>query len=190
MKESEHVTKRREDFYLNYEEYRKNLYRYALKMTSNEAQAEEIADGTLVGVLDSMERRAWPEEIRDFNAYLIGSAKFRCIEWWRRPKEESLEGDEQSSQTQKALERKAMQDNNPTSRLENDIYYKELFRSVPLKVILSGLSEYEMNLLNMHAVEGLDAEEIAEALGKEPDSVKYQLNKLYAKIRYRARQLK
>jgi DNA-binding CsgD family transcriptional regulator len=95
---------------------------------------------------------------------------------------------EQSEQVRQALLYEAMQ-NNPTARLEDDLYYKELFQSLPMPVILGGLSDYELRLLYMNAVEEMSPKEIALIVNEDPARVRYALNKIYSKIRYRLRKI-
>ena len=97
--------------------------------------------------------------------------------------------DEQTEQVRQALLRDAMQNNNPTSRLERKMYYEELFKALPLQVILGGLSAYELSLLYMDAVDEMSPKEIAQVVNEDADRVRYQVNKIYAKIRYRVRKL-
>ena len=177
---------------MNWRNHNKRLHRYALRKICNETDAEEIADQTLVRFLEYMERREWQEEIRSVKAYLYGIAKNLCAEVMsRRMRETTLDSDdddEQGEQTRRILEKKAMQDNNPTSRLENDIRLRELLDSLP-KALVTKLSAEEKRLLYMHKALDMNAEEISQALCRDVFRVRYELNKLDAKIRYRVRQL-
>jgi RNA polymerase sigma factor (sigma-70 family) len=190
MDSSDHAASQDQQFYWNYEEYRRQLYRYALGKMRNKAEAEEITDEAIVRFITSMEKRRWRDEIRNVKAYLIRIASRLCtIRLLRQSVETPLDNDdndEQSGQTTTVLERKAMQDNEHTSRVENGIYYKELLHSLP-KAIFSDLTEYELKLLYMHVVKEMKAEEMAKALGEDTDRIRYQINKLLAKLRYRAR---
>ncbi len=191
MDADELAIERRHQFFANWEGYSVMLFLYILKKIRNRVDAEDLAVQTLVNFLVFMEGRQWQEDIRSVTAYLKTIARNLCVEWLRRHgKEMSMDhDDEQGKKARKALERDAVEENNPTSRLEEIIRSSEEFHSRPLKIILGGLSEYELRLLYMHAVDEMKAEEIATAVSGNVDSVRYQLNKLYAKIRYRVGRL-
>jgi RNA polymerase sigma factor (sigma-70 family) len=187
MDESEHAAKRREQFESNCERYRKELYYFTLSKVRNKADAEDISNETILCFFKSMESRGWPE-IGNVMAYLIESAKNLCIKRARRPPEDSLDdlGDEEGEQIRNRLDKKAMQDNDPTSGYEHAIRSKKLLQRLH-ETILSDLTEEEWSLLYMRDVEGMKAKEIAEELGMHVDSVRYKLNMLGARIRYRLR---
>lgn len=180
---------RREQFTLKYPEYRQHVFRYTLSLTRNETEAEEIADEVIFRFYKSMDGRRWQFDVQNVKAYLLTIARKVCVEWWRRPKGESLahDDDEQSEQLRGPLERLAMSENDHTRRLESEIYYKELLRRLP-KNLLAKLSEYELQLLRMHAVWDYSTAEIADELGKTEERVRYDVTKLMGKLRYRGRQ--
>jgi RNA polymerase sigma factor (sigma-70 family) len=189
--ESDHVTKQREDFDANYTRYRKELGYIVLRNVRNKADAEEICDETIVNFLKSMERRGWPK-IENILGYLVRSAKRTAMKRARRhSKEVSItdHGDEQSKGVGKSLDEKAVRENDPTNRYQDALRSGEVLQHMR-ETILSDLSDEEWDLLNLHHVEQMKAIEIAESLNMDVYRVRYQINKLSAKIRYRARQFR
>jgi RNA polymerase sigma factor (sigma-70 family) len=181
---------RRQQFEKNFDKHNSQLKRYILRNVHNEADAEELAAQTLFRFFEFMEGRQWEEEIGSVTAYLYGIAKHDCARFMsRRHKETTLDSDdeEEGAQTRRIMEKKAMQENNPTSRIEKEIYYEELYHRLPA-IIFHDVTEDEFKLFCMHHVEQMNAAEIAAELGKDPELIGYKLNKLSAKIRYRARQ--
>jgi hypothetical protein len=93
---------------------------------------------------------------------------------------------EQNEPIQRELDDKAMQSNNPIANIENSIYFVELYRLLPLRNILVGLSEYELRLLLLRKVEEMTFEEIALDVSGNAYQIEHDFNKLMAKIRARA----
>src|SRR5205814_1175241 len=152
---------------------------FVLSMIRNKTIAEEITQDTILRFLEFMDKRRWEEDVRNVKAYLITIAKMLCFDWWRRLSEgeQMNSGDEQSEQIRKALERKAMQENDPTARIVNDIYYEELYKSLP-KSIWCDLTEEELRLFYLHSIMEMTPKEIAQADGQDADSIQGQLNRL------------
>lgn len=71
--------------------------------------------------------------------------------------------------------------------IERHIYYKERFQQLPMKTILKDFTQEELELLELNIVEERNAEEIAELLNRDVNVVRVELNALWAKLRYRAR---
>lgn len=181
---------RRQDFEANSERYSRELCYYFLSKTHNKTLAEELAQETIVHFLDYMDKTGWEQEIHNVMAYLIRIGRNLTVDWARRTREEALVTDdsEQGARIRKVLEERARQENDPTSHIEDGIYYTEASGSVPLKVILGGLTEYELTIFRMSAVDEMTAAEIAEQVGVDVNTVRHQLNGIRVKVRYRARQ--
>ena len=96
-----------------------------------------------------------------------------------------MEDDDRSDEV--LPQRDTGQSDDPSEEIENRIYMEELLHSMPLKFILSGLSKEELRLFKLRYVKDLSSKEIAKALNQNVGQVSYDLNKLIAKIRYRAR---
>ena len=75
---------------------------------------------------------------------------------------------------------------NPLLNIEKAGEMKKLRRDVPLKIIIAGLSRDELSLFTRYK-EGLTPERIAEEMGNDVESVRYQLLKIEHKIIYRSR---
>jgi DNA-directed RNA polymerase specialized sigma24 family protein len=88
-----------------------------------------------------------------------------------------------------ALARDTIQVDDSVARIDEEIYHRELYQALPWKVILGGFGEYEKRLLILSMVEEMSAKEVAQALGTDISKVRYDLNKLRAKIRARVKRL-
>ena len=73
------------------------------------------------------------------------------------------------------------------SRIDDDTSGLEKLRKEALRQILQVLSEYDMYLLELHKVEDLSANTIAELTGEDVHWLRYQLKKIEARVRNRAR---
>lgn len=191
MDGSGHAVALRLEFESHWGEYEEKLRRYALRILGNEDDAEEVARQAMTDHLESMERRLWNVELVSTEAYLKVIARNLCYALWsRRSRETPLySSGEEGEKTLKALEEKAMRENDPTSRLNDKIAKGELLNAIP-KVVSSKLSDEEKEILYLHFTQQLGAKEIAAVLGKDVDYIRYQLNKLKAKIRYRVKKIK
>jgi RNA polymerase sigma factor (sigma-70 family) len=189
--DKEHAIERRRQFESNCEEHRRHVYLLILGKIRNATDAQDLTQETILRFLNIMDKNGWEKEINDVGAYTSEIARNLCNEWFAKHwRETPLEADdEEGKQTLEALEDKAVRENDLTSSIEDEIYNWEIFRGLPLKTILGRLTEDERQLLRMLFVDGLDAEEIANELGRSVERVRYQINKLMAKLRYRGRRL-
>jgi RNA polymerase sigma factor (sigma-70 family) len=187
----------RQLFEQNCPEYYKFLLHFLSRLIGNKTEAEELTQETFLNFQVFMERHEWKWEVKSFRAYLVTTAihlrkdAWRGKDLWKGLREEGSVDydDEQSDRVRKVLDREAMQSNNPTSNIESGILFKELFKSLPLKTILSGLDPYQLEILWLKEVEELTLEEIAQRVHKETAQVRYDLQKLDAAFRYRVRKL-
>jgi RNA polymerase sigma factor (sigma-70 family) len=188
MDESAHAVESRLEFYSNWEVYKKLLLGYALRILGNEADAEDVASQAMTNYLTSMERRRWTVQIVSTPAYLKVIARNLCFALLRRRgRETRLESSgEQGEKTLKAIEEKAMRENDPTARFDKEIEKEQLLKALP-KAVTSKLTEEEKDIYYMHFTLKLGVEEIAAALDKDVHYTRYQVNKLKAKIRYRVK---
>lgn len=183
------ANERRQQFDQNCAEYYSSLLRYLLFVTRNLTVAEEIAQKTFLRFLSRMNRTQWEVEVKNVKAYLMTTARRLCIDMWKGAGEEELVSydDEQNEQVQEALQRRAKECDETVARIENSIYYKELYQSLPLNIILAGMSEYEKSILYMNAVDEMSAEEIAPIVKEAPGQVRYDLQKIHSRLGYRVR---
>lgn len=194
--EEEHAIERRRQSESDCEKHRTQVYRLILGKIRNATYAEDLTQQVMLLFLRIMDKSGWEKEIDDVGAYLCRIAINLSNKWfekhWREvPLEADDDDDEQTLEAPegKAVREKSVRENDPTSRLEDDIHNWERLRSLPLKIILGRLTEYERQLLWMLFVEDLDAEEIAKKLGADVERVRYHINRLMAKIRARGRRL-
>jgi RNA polymerase sigma-70 factor (ECF subfamily) len=161
--------------------YYHKLMQYAYRLTGDMAEAEDIVQEATYRVLRT---EITPIELQSAYAYLHRSVKNAFVD---KLKKERV-GEHLSLDEQKGLLDELVVVS-PSDTIENDIYYKELLASLPKSILFGGLSEYEIKLLFMDAVEEMNPNEIAAALGEDADRIRYHLNRLYARIRYRVRKL-
>jgi DNA-directed RNA polymerase specialized sigma24 family protein len=136
-----------------------------------------------------MNRTQWEVEVKNVKAYLLTTARHLCIDMWKNTGEEELVSydDELNEEVQDALQRKAKECDESVARIESSIYYKELYQSLPLNIILAGMSEYEKSILYMNAVDEMSPEEIAPIVKQPPGQVRYDLQKIHSRLGYRVR---
>lgn len=170
------------------EKYYRKVHQIILSMTRNATIAQELAQQTMLLFLRIMEKK----EIANVGAYLNKIARRLSLAWIRKSRREiPLESeDEEGRQTLEALEGKAVLENDPTSRLLDELETWEQFRDMPWKILLGRLTDEERRLLYMLFVDDLNAEAIAEKLGTDVKRVRRQINRIMAKLRWRARQLR
>ena len=162
------------------------LFHHALRLTNNQTEAEEITQTAFMRFLLRVKRKK--KEVRYVQAYLSKTVNNLWIDVLnRRRKEMAVSYDD--DQIRETLEHEAAQSDDSVSSIENRIYFKELQRALPLKVILGGLEEYEKQLLLLKKVDERSIKEIAVIVGKDICQVRYDLQKLGAKLRYRVRKL-
>jgi|GEM_PF-2814372 len=86
-------------------------------------------------------------------------------------------------------ERDAIARDTTAEEAENRIDARELAQTLPFRLLMGHLSERERLLACLHYVGDLSVAQIAEQLGEDTPAVRYDLNKLKIKIRYRARRI-
>ncbi|HBB96008.1 MAG TPA: hypothetical protein DC054_11520 [Blastocatellia bacterium] len=72
---------------------------------------------------------------------------------------------------------------------DNRIDALELAKTLPFRVLMGHLSEHELLLASLYYVGDLSVDQIAEKLGEDTQAVRFNLNRLKIKIRYRARRI-
>ena len=77
-----------------------------------------------------------------------------------------------------------------TTDVERRIYYEELYQQLPMNTILKDLTEEERELIQLHIIEERSTKEIAKLLNKDVKEVRWEWNKLSAKLRTRARSVR
>lgn len=187
----------RQLFEQNCAEYHRFLLHFLLRLLGNETEAEELTQEAFLHMQAFMERHQWKREVKSFRAYLVTTAihirkdAWRGKDLWKGWREEgSVDyNDEQAEHVRKVLDREAMQSNNPTSDIENGIFFKELYDELPLKTILRDLEPYQLEILKLEAVDEMSPDEIALVVGRETAQVRYDLQKIHALLRYRVQKL-
>lgn len=175
------------EFEANIEKYFKDLFRGVMRLTHDRTEAEGITQATLLRFFRLMDSNDWNSEIKNTHAYLMKIAK----QIWNDRKRKAAMAPRSYDEAEEfeELDRSAADSGDNAGGIENHIYLKEMLKTVPLKVIFNGVNEYEKQLFYLKNIEEMSFTDISNAVGKSPKQVRNDLNRLQAKIRFRARQL-
>jgi RNA polymerase sigma-70 factor (ECF subfamily) len=185
MSELSATTNDQKDFASLYHEYYDLVFRLVMRLTSDREEAEDIAQTTFVRFFRLMKRKI---KINDDQAYLARIAINLCNDRWKRKgKENAVSYDD--DKTREAMDRQTAQSDESVVTMENRIYAKELYSKLPLNVIMTGLSDYEKEIFSLRKVDELSIKQVAETVGRDICQVRYDLQKIEARIRYRVRKL-
>jgi len=155
------------------------------KWTHNRADAEDIAQQAICLLIARVERSGLLGDIEDEKKYLYVIARnLWNDELRRRYKAPSI-----SLESDKKLESALISPNNPLLDLEKAAELTALRDRVPEKIKFGGLSDYEIELYILNQVKGLTPKAIARLKGGDVDSIRYQITKVTAKVRYRIRKI-
>src|ERR1044071_3826737 len=155
-----------------------SLFRQVIKLTRNRRDAEEITQTAFMKVLEQMQRPNWGIDTKSIRAYLGQTARNLHRDRWRS-KSQTLSYDDEN--VRETIEQEAVSKDDSVARMDNRIYYKELFEALP-NVILKDTTDYEQQLLQLRKVDQLSWEQIAEVVGRSANQVRYDLHKLEARI--------
>jgi RNA polymerase sigma factor (sigma-70 family) len=158
-----------------------SLFRQVIKLTRNRRDAEDITQSAFMKVLEQMQRPNWKIDTKSIRAYLGQTARNLHRDRWRS-KSKTISYDD--NDVRETIEQRAAVNDDSVARMDNRIYYKELFEALP-NVILKDSTDYERQLLQLRKVDQLPWEEIAEIVGRSVNQVRYDLHKLEARLRYR-----
>jgi RNA polymerase sigma factor (sigma-70 family) len=187
----ENGERRRQAFKQNWSAYYKRLYPFALKLTENEADAEDITQEALLAYQAHREKNQWEAKVNNEIAYLKTIIRNQRNDLWRRRKQEGLVScdDEQDEQTRRELDRVAMRSDDFRTAIEDGVDFKKLYHALPIKIILNGLTDEELEFYYLNVVDQMTPTQIARQLGLDENYVRYQVNKTKAKIRGRVKGL-
>jgi len=188
MSEANATTLDQEDFAELYREHRAMLTRLVMRLTSDREVADDITQSAFLRFLRLMKRKQWKIEIEDVQAYLARIAINLCNDRWKtQEKEKAVSYDD--DKTREALDRETAQSDESVVTIENRIYFKELYRALPLKVILTGLNAYEEQIFLLRRIDRLSIKEVADTVDRDVCQVRYDLQKIEARIRYRVKKI-
>ncbi len=179
-------TQRRTRFHERAQEYRKMLLAFATRLTGEHGLAEEIAQETMVNYLTLREADHWQQDLKNEAAYLFKMARnFVRNEWRAQCKFKSVSLDQPlDHQLRKDLSTLTV-----SLDVEKQIYLEELCQTLPLKAILGGLSGREMQLLYLSRIQELSYEQIARKVNENPVVVRYELQRILARVQARAKKI-
>jgi RNA polymerase sigma factor (sigma-70 family) len=187
MSEPNASTFDQKDFAELYGEYHDVLIRLVMRLTSDREEADDIAQTAFLRFIRLMKRKQWKIEIKDVQAYLARIAINLCNDRWKaKGKENAVSYDD--NKTREAVDRETAQTDDSVATMENRICAKELYRALP-KVIMAGLNDYEEQIFLLRRVDGLSIKEVADTVGRSICQVRYDLQKVEARIRYRVRKV-
>lgn len=158
----------------------KNLITYAVRLTRDPVEAEDLVQEAIYLLLKT---RVTPESTYNYLCRIIRNVYVDKFHKRRHVQLISIDDKENKELYNQLV-------NSPVNRIENDLYYKELIASSLVLVLLKGLNEKEKNIYLMNVVEEMSAKEIAAVLDADVNLIRYELNRINAKLRYRARQLR
>lgn len=156
-----------------FEEHVPRVYRFALRLTGNKDDAEDLTQSTLL--------RAWNDRSQLRNSSAVRSWLFTIAAnlWWSRLR-------------RKDREERFMRGTKPADRQrvllpEEEIIIKEDLHRV--RETMDGLPERQRQILYLHACESFSLPEIAEILSLNPQAVKASLSLARKRMRQQLRDL-
>ena len=151
--------------------------------------AGDIALEAVCRFLNSMNERDWSQEIRSFDAFLTTTARNCLRSRWKAQRKMLLVSlDSEFNDKLHEEVNQALSLIRGSSGIDDEGEDMKELREKVLRQLLDGLTEYDKYLLKLHHVEDLSPKEIAKQTGKDVYWVRYQLGKIGARIRYRAKQ--
>jgi RNA polymerase sigma-70 factor (ECF subfamily) len=178
----ETITGRQESWKSIIERDYEKLLQYAFWLTRDTTKAEDVVQEAVYQMLKA---EFTPGSINNLSQYLRKVMRNIYVDSWK--KGQDVHHISIDDREHKELHNQLSKD--PTSRIEDDLYYKELMAAYPMRILLIGFDQEDLNLLFMNAIEEMSAKEIAAVLAKDVREVRHQLNRMYAKVRYRARKM-
>jgi RNA polymerase sigma factor (sigma-70 family) len=164
------------------------LFGIVFSWTLDADLASDIAQEAFTRFISHMNAQGWSQDIKSFEAYLNRTAKNLLVDLLR----------------QQAKRRFESLDNDPDRKLHNEVdqvlllravftgldteELEKLHEEVPEQMIFRGLSDEDRELLILHKVKDLKPMQIARQRGDDPDKLRYRLQKMETRIRYRAKQ--
>ncbi len=188
MKKANDRKERKRRFEEDAAEVLSKLFRIVYHRTHDADLAGDIAQEAACRFLDSMNGRDWSLDIKSFDAFLIRIA-LNCLNsrWRAEGKLRFVSLDSDFDEKLQEEMNQALESDGRFTGVDDDRNLENLRKEVLLQ-LLDGLTEYDKYLLELHRVEDRSAKAIAEITGESVDWVRYQLAKIEARIRYRAKQ--
>jgi RNA polymerase sigma factor (sigma-70 family) len=183
--ESDHAKKTRLEFETKLVAFLADLYRYVSSWINNKSDVEDTVNEVILRAWCYMEDRKWEPVIKNFEAFIITIARNLRNDLWSKRKKEGLESLESRDADEPG--RDPVQSYDLAAIIERRVYIQDLYRTLPLQIILQDLDEYELRILYKKHAEDMKLAEIAEEEKVDIHLLRFQFISLHAKIRYRAR---
>ena len=163
-------------------------FRILYSFTHDADLAADLAQEAACRFLLYMNGRDWSPDIKSFDAFLIRTA-LNCLKsrWRAEGKLWFVSLDSDFTEKLEEEINKALGLNEGSIGADDGKDLENLHQEV-LFQLLDGLTEDDKYLLRLRRVEDLSWEEIAEITGKDVYWVRYQVTKIEARARYRAKQ--
>lgn len=164
-------------------------FRILYSLTHDADLAAELAQEAACRFVAYMNRRGWSADIKSFDAFLIRTA-LNCLKsrWRAEGKVQFVSLDSDFTEKFEEEINKALGLNEGSIGADDDRKDLEKLHHEVLLQLLDGLTEYDEYLLRLRRVEDLSWDEIAEITGKDVYWVRYQVTRIEARIRARAKQ--
>lgn len=170
--EGEHET----DCSENVGKNRSKLVKFALYLSKNYAEAEDIVQETM---LQAIKKKGQDENISVNKSYLNTFVRYKRISFWRKHGKVTIESLETENGAAFEI---------PGNRQEAVIRSeksKKIDKAALEKVLFKKSTEEEIKIFWLYAVEGLSAEEIADVLNKDVEVVRASLNRVKNRVNKR-----
>lgn len=186
--DSDVARSRRTRFEEGVAELSSKLFAIVYRWTLDADLAKDIVQEAFCRFVRRMERVKWSLDIENVEAYVIRSARNLLRTRWRKQKKEGLvvSLDSLFEENQQEVPQALLVDS-PGTGIDNSLDLAKLQEEVPMKTFCGGISKDDMRLLKLHKVDGLSPKEIAEETGLDVYWLRYRLNQIETKIRYRAK---
>jgi RNA polymerase sigma factor (sigma-70 family) len=184
IKECPEPIERRKRFDENAEKYRKMLVGFVVRRMHDPELAQEIAQKTMVNYLSLREADNWQQDFKNEKAYLIKMARNLLMDEWR------AQSKTKSVSLDYLLDDLLCKHLSKLTRFDAEKFYlEELSQTIPLNTALGGLSERQMEWLNLRVVDELTYEQIAQKVNENPMIVRYEVQRILVMVRARAKKL-
>jgi RNA polymerase sigma factor (sigma-70 family) len=164
------------------------LFSVVYRRTSDADLARDIAQEAVCRFLIYMKAKDWSQDIENLDAFITTIGRNCLFDLWRKHRNKrfvSLD-DAEDEKLHKEVDQVLL--NNGVFTGIDAEQLDQLLEEVPLQMIFHEISESDMELLELHIVEGLSPKKIAKRTGENADTIRYRLIKIKAKISYRAQQ--
>lgn len=172
-----------EDWCRVFEEHHHKLFKYARKLTRDTEEAEDLVHDVFCRILDNRSGRSGVDYKLNYLYVTIKNDFLDRLRSGSRSPHVVL-SDKQTVESEAAFV-----DQRSSADIENRLYHKELMGAIPWQMVLKGLTDFETKVLFMYCVDEMNYRQIAKETAQDPTKVRYDIQRMMAKLRYRAQKL-